>query len=97
MMITLYKPDDQGRIHYYSLNDRQTHLFAAYTITINWGLAPSSGRQRTYAFDSRREMDRKLQQLIQRKVDAGYRVLYSFFRNQEYRYLRPALRKAAVS
>ena len=96
-MITLYKTDRQGRIRYYSLNDRQTHLFASHTITVNWGSALSSGRERVYILDSRSEMDQKLQELVQRKVNRGYRVLYSFFRNREYRFLQPALKKAAVS
>ena len=96
-MITLYKTDQQGRIHYYSINDRQTHLFSPYAITVNWGHALSAGREKVYALADRHEMDQKLQELIQRRVEQGYRVLYSFFRNQEYHFLRPALRNAAVS
>ncbi len=97
MMITLYKTDQQGRIHYYSINDRQTHLFSPFVVTVNWGHALSAGREKVYVLSSRQEMDQKLQELIQRRVRRGYRVLYSFFRNQEYRFLRPALKKAAVS
>lgn len=97
MMITLYKTDRQGRIHYYSLDDRQGHLFANFTFTVNWGTTLTAGREKVYVFETRREMDKKLQRLIQDRVSSGYRVLYSFFRNQEYRYLKPALRKAAVS
>ena len=97
MMITLYKTDRQGHVHYYSIHDRQAHLFSSHTITINWGRALSAGREKIYVLETREEMDHKLQELIQQRVDSGYRVLYSFFRNQEYRFLRPALRKAAVS
>ena len=97
MMITLYKTDQQGRIHYYSIHDRQTHFFSPYALTVNWGNALSAGREKVYALGSREEMDQTLQQLIQRRVTRGYRVLYSFFRNQEYKHLRPALKKAAVS
>ncbi len=96
-MITLYKTDRQGRIHYYSLDDRQGHLFAGFTFTVNWGTTLTAGREKVYVFETRREMDKKLQRLIQDRVSSGYRVLYSFFRNQEYRYLKPALRKAVVS
>ena len=96
-MITLYKTDQQGRIHYYSLDDRQGHLFAKFTFTVNWGMTLTAGREKVHAFTTRPEMDKKLQHLIQDRVNSGYRVLYSFFRNQEYRYLKPALRKAAVS
>ena len=97
MMITLYKTDQQGRIHYYSLDDRQGHFFANFTFTVNWGTTPRAGREKVYVFDTRREMDEKLQRLIQDRVSSGYRVLYSFFRKQEYQYLKPVLRKAAVS
>jgi predicted DNA-binding WGR domain protein len=97
MMITLYKTDHKGRLHYYSLDDRQGHLFAKYTFTVNWGMTLTTGREKVHAFDTRREMDSKLQHLIQERVDSGYRVLYSYFRNHKYRYLKAALRKAAVS
>ena len=97
MMITLYKTDRQDRIHYYSINDRQGHLFSPYSFTVNWGAALTAGREKVHVFETRRAMDRKLQELIQARIADGYRVLYSFFRNHEYEHLRPALRKAAVS
>ena len=97
MLITLYRTDKQGRNHYYSLNDRQGHLFSEYAFTVNWGMAPTAGREKVHVFDNRSEMDAKLQQLLQDRISDGYRVLYSFFRNHEYRYLRPALRSASVS
>lgn len=96
-MITLYKTDHRDRISYYSINDRQGHLFSPYTFTVTWGPVPASGREKVHVFESRRAMDRKLQELIQDRVTDGYRVLYSYFRNREYEHLRPALRKAAVS
>ena len=97
MMITLYKTDRQGQIHYYSIDDRQGHLFATFTFTVNWGTTLTACREKVRVFDTRREMDAKLQRLIQDRVKSGYRVLYSYFRNQEYRYLKPALQKATVS
>ena len=96
-MITLYRTDQHDRIHYYSINDRQGHLFSPYSFTVNWGPALTAGRERFYVFESRRAMDRKLQELIQARIADGYRVLYSFFRSHEYEHLRPALRKATVS
>lgn len=96
-MITLYKTDRNDRIHYYSINDRQGHLFSSYTFTVNWGPVLTAGREKVHVFESRREMDQKLQELIQSRITDGYRVLYSYFRNREYEHLRPALRKAAVS
>ena len=43
MLITLYKTDTQGRIHYYSLDDRQGHLFSKHSFTVNWGTALVAG------------------------------------------------------
>ncbi len=97
MMITLYRTDHDDRIVYYSINDRQGHLFWAYTFAVNWGPALTAGREKVYAFESRRDMDRKLQELLQERIRDGYRVLYTYFRSHEYEHLRPALRKAAVS
>jgi predicted DNA-binding WGR domain protein len=97
MMITLYKTDRTDRIHYYSVNDWQCHLFSPYTLTVNWGLALTAGREKVYVFETRRAMDAKLQELLQTRIRGGYRVLYSFFRKREYEHLRPALLKAAVS
>ena len=97
MLITLYKTDKQGRIHYYSFDDRQGHLFSHYAFTVNWGTALVAGREKVYVFEDRQDMDAKLQELIQTRITDGYRVLYSFFRNHEYRYLRPALKEASVS
>lgn len=97
MMITLYKTDDKGEIRYYSIHDRQGHLFSPYTFSVHWGPGLSVGREKSYVFETRREMDTKLQELIQGRVDDGYRVLYSFFRNRDYEHLRPALSRASVS
>ena len=97
MMITLYKTDPDNRIRYYSINDRQGHLFSSYTFTVNWGAALTVGREKVYAFESRAEMDKKLQELIQERIRSGYRVLYTYFRSREYPHLRSVLRKAAVS
>jgi predicted DNA-binding WGR domain protein len=97
MMITLYKTDRKDRIHFYSINDRQGHLFSQYTFTANWGSDLSRGREKVYVFDNQGDMDRKLQSVIQARIDKGYRVLYSYFRDKEYEHLRPTLSRAAVS
>lgn len=96
-MITLYKTDRQGRIHYYSIDDRQGHLFATFSFTVSWGTTLTSGREKVHTFESRREMDSKLQALIRERTRKGYQVLYTYFRNEEYKYLKPALRRTASS
>lgn len=97
MLITLCKADRQGQTHYYSIDDWQRHLFADFTFTVNWGTNLTAGREKLYRFDTQRAMDARLQHLVNDRVSGGYRVLYSFFRNQEHRHLKSVLRRAAVS
>ena len=97
MLITLYRTNDAGRIDYYTITDRQGHLFASYSLTVSWGRALSAGREKSYVFETRPQMDAKLRQLIRNRVSRGYRVLYTFFRNHDYDHLRPALRRVSVS
>ncbi len=97
MMITLYRTGPEDRIVYYSINDRQGHLFCAHSFTVNWGPALTAGREKVYTFERRSDMDRKLQELLQERIRSGYRVLYTYFRDHEYEHLRPTLSGAAVS
>ena len=97
MMITLYKTEGEDRPRYYSVDDRQGHLFSPHCLTVTWGTAPLAGRDQLLLFDSRRELDEKLRELIQARIRSGYRVLYSFFRSAEHERLRSALTVAAVS
>ena len=96
-MVTLYKTGPAGRINYYSVNDRQGHLFSEYSFSVTWGPGLTAGREKMHVFDNRRDMDAKLQGLLQARIKSGYRVLYTYFRNHEYEQLRPALTKAEVS
>ena len=96
-MITLYKTDQHDRIHYYSINDRQGHLFSPYNFTVNWGPRDDRRARKGSRVRVAQGHGPKLQELIQSRIDAGYRVLYSYFRNHEYEHLRPALRRASVS
>ena len=96
-MITLYRTDKRGRIHYYSIDDRQGQLFSSCALTVHWGPAMTAGREKVHLFADEREKDEKLRELILGRISAGYRVLYSFFRNNEYHHLKPALEKGAAS
>ncbi len=49
MMITLYKTDVRRRIHYYSIDDRQGHLFSRYSFAVHWGRAHSVGLSGAWA------------------------------------------------
>jgi hypothetical protein len=97
MMITFYKTDKKGRIRYYSIDNRQGNLFSPHTFTVNSGTALTAGREKAYIFATRREMDAKLRALIDGRIKNGYRVLYTYFRKNEYQDLRPVLKRAQVS
>lgn len=100
MMITFCRTNAHGGVSYYSLHDRQGNLFSRHVFTVHWGRGLDSGREHTYAFESRAEMDRKIRQVIRARLRAGYKVLYSYFRSGEERGtedLRPLLSRYYVS
>jgi len=97
MLVTLYKTDRTDHLRYYAIDDRQVHLFSSHTFSVTWGSSLSMGNEKHYTFDTRDEMDRQLRRLIRARIREGYRVLYSYFRPEEYADLRPTLRRAAVS
>lgn len=79
MMITLYRMAADDRLRYYTIHNRQRHLFAAYSFTVTWGAHPSAGREKLYTFESAVELERKLAELINRRLFNGFKVLYSYF------------------
>lgn len=97
MMITFYKTDSKGHIRYYSIDDRQGNLFTPHAFTVHSGVALTAGREKAFTFKTRREMDSKLRKLIDGRLKSGYRVLYSYFRNNEYKELQPIVHNAQIS
>lgn len=85
MIILLRKTTPKGSHYYYTLHDRQTGLFEMYTLTTMWGSTPDGGREKVYSFSSSNELDEKLQELISRRLKSGYKVLYSYSRDRNYR------------
>lgn len=83
MTITFYRQLTVST-RYYTIHDRQGHLFSPYTFTSIWGTVLQSGRERVFAFNSRKEMDKKLRFLIKKRIESGYKVLYSFSRGSTY-------------
>lgn len=96
MMITLFRTDSRGASHYYTLHDRQGHLFSSFSFTVSWGKKLSLSREKAYQFDSEPEMNEKIREILKMKLKDGYRVLYSYFRPHELEDMRPSLRKHAV-
>jgi predicted DNA-binding WGR domain protein len=83
MMITLYRTDSSGASHYYTLHDRQGHLFSRYSFTVSWGRNLSAAREKLYQFDSQAEMDAKIRNILRGKIVQGYKVLYTYPRPGE--------------
>ena len=95
-MITLYRTDPMGVPHYYTLHDRQGHLFSELSFTVSWGRNMAASRDKIYAFDNQKDMDKKIRQLLTGKLTRGYKVLYSYLRPEEMKDIRPVLKKHAV-
>ncbi|SRR6056297_376105 len=85
MIILLRKTTPRGSHFYYTLHDRQSGLFDLYTLTTLWGPSPDGGREKIYSFSTRQELDKKLQEIVSRRLRSGYKVLYSYSRDKNYR------------
>ncbi len=96
MMITLYKAEDSGDIYYFCLSTRQDHE-SRFHFCINWGFTLKNGRQKTFTYDSRDEMNRKMKLFITAKMKDGYKILYSFFRKDEYQHFQKVLSEPIVA
>lgn len=97
MLITLYKTNEAGAVSYYSLHDRQGNLFSPNSFTVHWGRELDRGRDYLYSFETRQEMDLRIQNLIRDKIRGGYKVLYSYFRGNEGENLKPLVRRHYAS
>ena len=95
-MITLYRTDSTGVSHYYTLHDRQGHLFSELSFTVSWGKNMAAAREKIYEFENQADMDEKIRKLIRTKLSHGYKVLYSYLRPEEMKDIRPVLKTHAV-
>ncbi len=84
-MITFYKTMEDKSIRYYSIHDRQSHLFSRYSFITIFGIDQGIGRERIYTFSSIYEMDAKLKELCKERREKGYKVLYSFSKKEKYK------------
>ncbi len=101
MIILLRKTTPKGSHYYYTLHDRQTGLFEAYTLTTMWGSSPDGGHEKVYSFSTEKELDEKLRKLVEKRLRGGYKVLYSYSRDKNYRavlqeYLEKTERKSTA-
>jgi predicted DNA-binding WGR domain protein len=80
MIMTLYKPGAKGSLRYYTIHDRQPLLTARYALTVAWRVGSGQEREKIHGFETRADMDKKIQQVFRRKIRDGYALLYSFAR-----------------
>ncbi len=85
MTITFYRKDSSGELCFYTIHDRQQNLFTSCTFTALWGRGLSSGREKSYTFESSTSMDEKLRELFKQRIREGYKVLYSFARKKRFK------------
>ncbi len=95
-MITFFKTMNDSSIRYYSIHDRQSHLFSKYSFSTIYGMDQGSGREKVYTFQTRREMDDKLREIFRERTEKGYKVLYSYAKKTRYQEMfKEASRKHA--
>lgn len=82
MIITLFRPGDDGAIRYYSIHDRQPLLTAPFALTVAWRTGDGREREKIYGFDTLAAMDKKIRELFGRRLRSGYKLLYSFMREK---------------
>lgn len=85
MMITFYKVTNDGSLRYYSVHDRQSHLFSKYSFSTIYGMDQSSGRERVFTFQTRRQMDAKLREIFNERTSKGFKVLYAYAKKPKYK------------
>jgi hypothetical protein len=82
MILTFFRPGDDGAIRYYTIHDRQPLLTAKFALTVAWRTGDGREREKIYGFDTLAAMDKKIRELFGRRVRAGYKLLYSFMREK---------------
>jgi hypothetical protein len=82
MIITLYKTGHDGRIHYYTIHDRQPVLDAPFALCSSWRIGTGRERERLHRFETSTERDKAVRSLVARRIKDGYRILYFFSRSK---------------
>jgi hypothetical protein len=80
MIITLYKAGKDGKIHYYTVHDRQPVLDAPYAICASWRVGLGKEREKLHRFETLLDRDQMIRRLISQRVRDGYKILYTFTR-----------------
>ncbi|MFW6229013.1 MAG: hypothetical protein ACOC2V_06095 [Alkalispirochaeta sp.] len=87
-MVTLYRRDGDGSSRYITITDRQGNLFGYPTLTVNAGRDFFLTSERHFTYETTAELQRALRRMIDRRLKRGFEVLYSYFREDQYRGLQ---------
>jgi hypothetical protein len=82
MIITLYKTGTEGRIHYYTIHDRQPVFDAPFSLCTSWRIGTGRERERLLRFETSTDRDKAVRSLVARRIKDGYRILYFFSRSK---------------
>jgi hypothetical protein len=91
MMVTLYRRDGDGSSRYVTITDRQGNLFGYPTLTVSAGRDFFLTSERHFTYETVAEQQRALRRMIDRRVRRGFEVLYSYFREDQFRGLQRRL------
>lgn len=92
-MVSLYRRNSDGSTRYITITDRQQNLFGYPTLTVTSGTDFLLTRERHFTYADEAELQRALRGMIDRRLRKGYELLYSYFRDQEYRAIAGRLRR----
>ncbi len=97
MMVTLYHRDDDGSTRYVTITDRQGNLFGYPTLTVTAGRDFFLTSERHFTYETHAELQKALRRMIDRRLNRGFSVLYSYFGTGRFGSLKRRLSSAAGS
>ncbi len=84
MMVTLYQRQEDGSTRYVTFTDRQGNLFGYYTLTVTEGQDFFLTRERHHTYELESDIQAALRRMINRRLQQGYEVLYSWFGKNQF-------------
>ncbi len=91
MMVTLYRSQSDVSTEYVTITDRQGNLFGYPTLTVTTGRDFFLTSERHYTYDSEASLQSALRDMIDRRLNRSFEVLYSYFRPGQYPVLQARL------
>jgi hypothetical protein len=86
-MLAFYKKSDSGDLLYYYIHDYQGTLFSKSCITVIWGEGIKPGRKKEFSFENDDDFDKKVREILKKRVKENYKLLYSYPHINDYKKL----------